>query len=228
MTCSALSGEVNRQSRADAEAEFLKLPQARGTSQAQEAQVRLLTHRDLEIRAIRFHHWAVTVETMRGKFGPMSSTQSKVTGHSNGKLATDSDPISVVRQFLDSLVAGDIEGAADLLAVDVDYVNVSTPTIRGRERVRRVLRSMMGLPGAGFEVYLHSISNDGGTVLTERTDVLIWGALRMQFWVCGRFDVQGGEIVLWKDYFDWANFTIAMVRGLVGIIIPAVRAKPPE
>ncbi|HEX3981795.1 MAG TPA: limonene-1,2-epoxide hydrolase family protein, partial [Acidimicrobiales bacterium] len=110
---------------------------------------------------------------------------------------------------------------------DVDYLNVSTPTIRGRERVRRVLGAAMGLPKAGFEVYFHSISNDQGAVLTERTDVLIWGPLRVQFWVCGRFDVRDGKITLWKDYFDWVNVTLAMVRGLVGAVVPAVRARPP-
>ncbi len=135
----------------------------------------------------------------------MSFSESQVAQHANGKPATKTSPIGVVRQFLDGLAAGDLDGAVALLAPGVEYINVSTPTIRGRERVRKVLGATMGLPGAGFEVYLHSISNDRGAVLTERTDVLTWGALRMQFWVCGRFDVRDGEIVLWKDYFDWAN-----------------------
>lgn len=169
----------------------------------------------------------MTVEPLRSMFDGMSFSESQVAQHANGKPATDASPIRVVRQFLEGLAAGDIDGATDLLAPDVEYINVSTPTIRGRERVRRVLRAAMGLPGAGFEVYFHAISSDHGAVLTERTDVLTWGALRMQFWVCGRFDVRDGEIVLWKDYFDWANFTIAMVRGLVGVVIPALRAKPP-
>ncbi|HWD53095.1 MAG TPA: limonene-1,2-epoxide hydrolase family protein [Acidimicrobiales bacterium] len=157
----------------------------------------------------------------------MTTSKSQVAHLANGKPATEASPITVVRQFLEGLAAGDLDRAADLLAHDVEYINVSTPTIRGRERVRRVLGAAMGLPGAGFEVYFHSISSDEGAVLTERTDVLTWGALRMQFWVCGRFDVRDGEIALWKDYFDWANVTVAMLRGLVGVIIPAVRAKPP-
>jgi limonene-1,2-epoxide hydrolase len=169
----------------------------------------------------------VTAGAVRSIFGGMSFSESQVAQHANGKPATEASPIRVVRQFLEGLAAGDLDGATDLLAPNVEYINVSTPTIRGRERVRRVLGAAMGLPGAGFEVYFHAISNEQGAVLTERTDVLTWGALRMQFWVCGRFDVRDGEIVLWKDYFDWANFTIAMLRGLVGVVIPAIRAKPP-
>jgi len=158
---------------------------------------------------------------------PMSTAEGEVTGHRNGKVGAEASPTAVVRQFLDQLAARDLDAAVSLLAKDVDYINVSTPTIRGRERVRKVLGAAMGLPGAGFEVYFHSISSDGGVVLTERTDVLTLGPFRTQFWVCGRFDVRGGEIVLWKDYFDWMNFTMAMLRGLVGAVIPAVRAKPP-
>jgi limonene-1,2-epoxide hydrolase len=65
-------------------------------------------------------------------------------------------------------------------------------------------------------------------VLTERTDVLKFGRLRVQLWVCGRFDVRNGQIVRWRDYFDWLNVAGAVVRGLLGTVIPAVRASPPS
>jgi limonene-1,2-epoxide hydrolase len=75
---------------------------------------------------------------------------------------------------------------------------------------------------------VHTISANGSSVLTERTDVLKFGRLRLQFWVCGRFDVQDGQIVLWRDYFDQMNIAGATVRGLLGTVLPAVRAKPPS
>ncbi len=136
-------------------------------------------------------------------------------------------PTQLVERFLDRLRAEDIDGAAELLAVDVKYVNVGLPTVHGRERVRRLLRATLGLDGAGFEVYLHTISANGSSVLTERTDVMKFGRLRIQFWVCGRFDVRDGQIVLWRDYFDQMNFWVATARGLLGTIFPAVRAEPP-
>jgi limonene-1,2-epoxide hydrolase len=138
-----------------------------------------------------------------------------------------SGPTQVVERFLDLLRVEDLDGAAELLAVDVEYVNVGLPTVHGRERVRRLLRATLGLDGAGFEVYLHTISADGPSVLTERTDVMKFGRLRIQFWVCGRFDVRDGQIVLWRDYFDQVNFWVATARGLLGTIFPVVRAKPP-
>ena len=112
-------------------------------------------------------------------------------------------------------------------ATDVEYSNVSLPTVRGRERVRRLAHFTLGRPGAGFEVYNHAISASGGSVLTERTDAMTFGRLRIQFWVCGRFDVENGEIALWRDRFDWMNYTVATLRGLVGVFAPALRAKMP-
>ena len=137
-------------------------------------------------------------------------------------------PAELVRRFLDLLEAGDVDGATSLMATDVDYMNVSLPTIRGRDRVRRALTRALAVRGAGFEAYIHTISTDGdATVLTERTDVLIVGPVRIQIWVCGRFDVRNGQIVLWKDYFDWGNVAAATMRGLLGAVVPALRPAPP-
>ena len=139
-----------------------------------------------------------------------------------------STPTLVVERFLGLLGAGDVDGAVELLSVDVEYINVGLPTVRGRERVRRLLQASLGRPGAGFEVYVHAISADGSSVLTERTDVLKFRRLRVQFWVCGRFDVRDGQIVLWRDYFDQVKILTATMRGLLGTVLPAARARPPS
>jgi limonene-1,2-epoxide hydrolase len=136
--------------------------------------------------------------------------------------------VSLVERFLDLLCAEDIDGAAELLAPDVKYTNVGLPSVHGRARVRRLLQRTLGLPGAGFEAYTHTISVSGSSVMTERTDVLKFRPLRVQFWVCGRFDVEDGQIVLWRDYFDQVNIWMATLRGLLGTVLPAVRAKPPS
>jgi limonene-1,2-epoxide hydrolase len=135
-------------------------------------------------------------------------------------------PVVLVRRFLDLLAADEIDKAVDLLAEGVEYVNVGMPMIRGRERVRRIFRATLRL-GGGFEVYMHSISADGASVLTERTDVLKFGPLRIQLWVCGRFDLHDGQIVLWRDYFDYVAFMMGFARGLLGMVLPAARPTPP-
>jgi limonene-1,2-epoxide hydrolase len=138
-----------------------------------------------------------------------------------------SDPQAVVEAFLATLAGLDLTGAAALLDEQVTYVNVGLPPIRGRRRTIGVLKQL-ARPGASFEVYVHAIAANGPVVLTERTDVLSIGRLRMQFWVTGRFDVQAGQITLWRDSFDYLDTTKALVRGLLGAIIPTLRPRPPS
>jgi limonene-1,2-epoxide hydrolase len=158
----------------------------------------------------------------------MAEVANGTAGGQVDEQERDSSPTLVVERFLELLSLGEVDQAVELLAVDVDYENVGLPTVHGRERVRRLFRAAMRRPGAGFEAYVHTISADGPSVMTERTDVLKLSRVRVQLWVCGRFDVKDGQIVLWRDYFDYVAFTVAMVRGILGAVFPTVRAKPPS
>jgi len=138
----------------------------------------------------------------------------------------DSSPVRVVERFMEFLRRGDLSEAVALLAVDVRYENVGLPTVHGRERVRRLFGRGYD-DGAGFDVVIHTICADGASVLTERTDFLTFRKLHIKLWVCGRFDVQDGQIVLWRDYFDFLNFNTALLRGLLGVHLPKLRATLP-
>lgn len=139
---------------------------------------------------------------------------------------TPTFPQDVVETFLARMAESDVAGAMALLDDDIVYVNVGLPAIRGRDRVLRVLGGL-SRPGFRFEVYLHAIAADGATVLTERTDVLILGPVRVQFWVTGRFDVGDGQITLWRDSFDYVDMFRSTLRGLLGVAVPPLRPKPP-
>lgn len=145
---------------------------------------------------------------------------------SRNPLTTPTAPRDVVEAFLDALADSDLERAGELIAEDIAYTNVGLPTIRGRDRVLRAL-SVMDRPSASFEVYLHSISANGPTVLTERTDVLSLGRFRSQFWVAGRFDVADGLITLWRDSFDYVDLLRSAVRGLAALAVPSLRPAAP-
>ena len=86
----------------------------------------------------------------------------------------------------------------------------------------KLFRQMDGR--AALMVKIHRIAADGAAVLTERTDALIIGPLRMQFWVCGVFEVHNGRITLWRDYFDLFDMFKATVRGLAGLVVPSLKA----
>lgn len=136
-------------------------------------------------------------------------------------ISSQIDNAHTVEVFLAALQDQDIDAAGVVLDEHLVYQNVGFPTIRGRARAMKLFRGMEGR--AGFEVKTHRIAVNGSTVLTERTDALVFGRVRLQFWVCGVFEVSDGSITLWRDYFDMFDFAKALVRGLVGAAIPAVR-----
>ena len=136
-------------------------------------------------------------------------------------VRNDIDRAHAVEVLLTSLQNMDVDAAGTVLDDNLVYQNVGFPTIRGRARAVKLFRSMEGR--AGFEVKIHRIAVNGSSVLTERTDALVFGPVRLQFWVCGVFEVHNGRITLWRDYFDMFDMTKALVRGLVGAAIPALR-----
>ncbi|TPG37016.1 limonene-1,2-epoxide hydrolase family protein [Mycolicibacterium hodleri] len=130
---------------------------------------------------------------------------------------------STVEAFLFALRDQDFATADALLADDLVYQNVGLPTIRGRARVMKMMRAMEGR--MGFDVTFHRNVGDGATVINERSDAMVFGPLRLQFWVCGVFEVHDGRITLWRDYFDMFDMVKATLRGIVGVAVPSLRPK---
>ena len=129
--------------------------------------------------------------------------------------------VDVVADFLRALQRSDLDAALALVAEDLIYINVSLPTIHGRRGLDRVFRPLFKPGRAGFAVRMHHIATDGEVVLTDRTDQITLGRFRARFWVYGRFDIRDGQIAVWRDSFDWLDLSIAIMRGLAGMLIPA-------
>ena len=138
-------------------------------------------------------------------------------------ISSQIDNAHTVEVFLAALQDQDIDAAGAVLDEHLVYQNVGFPTIRGRARAMKLFRGMEGR--ARFEVKTHRIAVNGSTVLTERTDALVFGQVRLQFWVCGVFEVKDGRITLWRDYFDMFDFTKALARGVIGAVVPALRPR---
>jgi limonene-1,2-epoxide hydrolase len=132
----------------------------------------------------------------------------------------------VVTSFLDSLAAGDLEGAMELLAPDAVWINVSLPTVRGRDRIEQLCRRGLAI-GGRFRVHFHNVATEGDVVLTERTDALGLGRFEQRFWVYGRFELEAGRIRVWRDSFDWLDILVSLLRGAAGMLIPGLNRRWP-
>ena len=142
----------------------------------------------------------------------MTGTESIVDTTANART---------VESFLYALQDEDFDTAESLMADNFEWQNVGYPTLRGRRRIMNIFRRGEGR--VGFEVKFHRIAAEGNAVLTERTDALIIGPVRMQFWVCGTFEVYGGRITLWRDHFDVYDIVKGTLRGLLGAVVPSLR-----
>jgi limonene-1,2-epoxide hydrolase len=142
----------------------------------------------------------------------MTETTSAVDSTANART---------VETFLYALQDEDFDTADAALADNIEWQNVGFPTIRGRQRIIKLFRRGEGR--FGFEVKIHRIAAEGNAVLTERSDALIVGPVRLQFWVCGVFEVHAGRITLWRDYFDMFDFAKATVRGVIATVVPSLR-----
>ncbi len=135
-----------------------------------------------------------------------------------------STEIAVVEEFLRHLERLDLDAALALMSDDATYQNVPLPIDRGKPAVRRTLERMMGA-GSGFQVVNHNMAANGPVVLTERTDILSIGKVHAAFWVCGTFEVHDGRITLWRDRFDWVDFSLAWVRGGGKALLAVYRSR---
>lgn len=121
-------------------------------------------------------------------------------------------PHEAVERFIALVNALDLDGACALLAADVVYDNVPMPTVHGRAAARAFLGQ---LPATAMDWEVHAIAATGdaerGTVLTERTDrFTLADGRRLEIRVMGAFDVAGGQISAWRDYFDLGQFMAQM------------------
>ena len=142
----------------------------------------------------------------------------------NGNATAASARVAV--DFLEALAAADIPRAMELLTDDAVWINVSLPTVRGRRRIERLTRFGYDR-GARFRVHFHNVAANGNVVLTERSDAIGLGRFEQRFWVYGRFEVRDGQIAVWRDSFDWADYGISILRGLAGIASPRLNRPWP-
>ena len=125
-------------------------------------------------------------------------------------MSEPSADIEVVRAFLKSLQTLDLDEALTYLSDNVEYQNMPLPPVKGHRGVLKILGPMKKC--TGFEVSMRNIATNGRAVLTERTDAIFLGPVRIPFHVCGTFEVKDGKITVWRDTFDWSS---ALVNTII-------------
>ena len=94
---------------------------------------------------------------------------------------------------------------------DAVYHNMPMEPAEGIEAVTAALTGVSQMTSRGWEI-IHQASN-GDTVLNERVDRFEMGGTIVEVKVMGTFELEGGKIRRWRDYFDMASFQSQMPGG---------------
>jgi limonene-1,2-epoxide hydrolase len=120
-------------------------------------------------------------------------------------MNSDETPEALVLRFCAAWSAGDLDALMGYFADDAVYHNIPVAPVQGLDDIRNTIAGFTaGVDRLEFEV-THVASN-GNVVLTERVDHFHVGDRTISLPVMGTFEVDGGRIKAWRDYFDLNQF----------------------
>jgi limonene-1,2-epoxide hydrolase len=114
-------------------------------------------------------------------------------------------PLSLVTDFCAAWAKGDLDAVMAFFADDAVYHNIPVDPVTGVDAIRSTIEGFTGgIESVEFQV--RHIVADGDVVLTERVDVFKTAAKTISLPVMGVFEITGGKIAAWRDYFDMNQF----------------------
>lgn len=116
----------------------------------------------------------------------------------------------VVTEFCNAWPRKNVDELLAFFTEDAVYHNIPVEPARGKAAIRAVINSF--LPAAkSIEFKVLKSAGAGNFVMNERVDVFdLGGGKKISLPVAGVFEVSGGKISAWRDYFDMQMYTKQM------------------
>lgn len=112
----------------------------------------------------------------------------------------------VIRDFIAAWSRLDAAELAGYFAEDGVYHNMPARPVAGRENVRAFIAGFIrDWSATTWDIV--SLVAHGDLVIAERVDRTRVGDRRVDLPCCGVFEMAGGKIRVWRDYFDLATYT---------------------
>jgi limonene-1,2-epoxide hydrolase len=122
-------------------------------------------------------------------------------------MAVESE--KVVNDFCKSWQRRNLDEIMGFFTEDAVYHNIPMPPAKGKDAIRATISSFLPMASAVEFKILKSLAA-GNVVMNERVDIFQMGPKRIELPVAGVFEVNGGKIAAWRDYFDLAMWTKQM------------------
>jgi limonene-1,2-epoxide hydrolase len=121
-------------------------------------------------------------------------------------MSNDEDSERLVRDFCQAFAAHDAEVLRPFFADEVVYHNIPMDPVEGVDATIAFLAGFLAMCDK-LEFDIRHLVASGDVVLTERVDTFTIGQVVAPLPVMGTFEISGGRISAWRDYFDMAQVT---------------------
>ncbi len=115
----------------------------------------------------------------------------------------------IVRDFIAAWSRLDATELAAFFASDGIYHNMPARPVAGREAVQAFIAGFIK-DWSATEWDVLNIVEAGDVVIAERLDRTRVGDKPVDLPCCGVFEMSGGKIKVWRDYFDLSTYTRAL------------------
>jgi limonene-1,2-epoxide hydrolase len=113
-----------------------------------------------------------------------------------------------VREFIAAWSRLNVDELIGYFTADGTYHNMMAKPVTGHDDLRRFIGGFMrGWSATNWEIV--NIVGRGDLVVAERVDRTRLGDKQVELPCCGVFEMSGGKIHVWRDYFDLATYTRA-------------------
>ena len=115
----------------------------------------------------------------------------------------------IVRDFIAAWSRLDAGYLVEFFTPDGTYHNMMNKPVRGRDDLQKFIGGFIKSWTATNWDILNIVAK-GDVVIAERLDRTRLGDKAVDLPCCGVFEMSGGKIRVWRDYFDLATYTKAI------------------
>ena len=120
-----------------------------------------------------------------------------------------SDNETIVRDFIAAWTRLNVDELVGFFAPDGVYHNMPMGPVQGHDNLRRYISGFVSSWSSTHWEVLNLIGR-GDWVIAERVDRTLVGHKPVDLPCCGVFQLEGGKIKVWRDYFDLGTYTKAL------------------
>lgn len=119
------------------------------------------------------------------------------------------DNTKIIREFIECWSTLDAVKLSSYFTEDGCYHNIPLGPVHGRDNVRELMEGFLSTwTATDWEII--NLLGSGDIVVAERLDKTKTADGGVDLPCVGIFEMEGGKIKMWRDYFDMATYTNAL------------------